>query len=228
MMKKMFSELRRDFVLLSLSYIVIGALLLCFPETASTLIAYLCAAVLVAFGALHIIAYCARAVPGDFYRFDLVLGLVGLVLGVFICFRPELLISFFPVVLGIVILVDSFIKLQNAIDLLRMGDRSWWIILLLAILSGVLSVLMLANPFTTAELLLMFVGISLIVNGIIDLISIFRLTHRIKQVTKAAQEEAEALSQVEFTVTDAPAPSSDAKETTQSTSEFSGTEEQQP
>lgn len=210
-MKKMLSELRRDFILLSLSCIAIGALLLCFPETAGTMIAYLCAAVLVVYGALHIIAYCIHKVPGDVYRFDLVTGLIGLVLGIYICIRPELLVSFFPLVLGIVILVDSFVKLQNAIDLLRMEDKSWWFILLLSIVTGVLAVLMLANPFTTAELLLIFVGVSLIANGVIDLIAIFRLTHRIKRVTRTLQEEADALSSVEFTVTDAaqPAPAAE-------------------
>ena len=201
-MKKMISELRRDFILLSLAYIVIGALLLCFPGTASSMIAYLCAALLVAFGALHIISYCVRKLPGDVYRFDLVQGLIGLVLGVYICVKPGLLISFFPVVLGIVILVDSFVKLQNAIDLLRMEDKSWWIILLLAIITAVLAVLMLTNPFTTAELLLMFIGVALIANGVIDILTIFRLSYRIKKVTKAAQEAADALSNPEHTVTD--------------------------
>ena len=212
-MKKMISELRRDFILLSLAFIVFGALLLCFPDVAGTMIAYLCAALLIAFGALHLISYCARKVPGEVYRFDLVKGLIGLVLGGYICIRPELLISFFPAVLGVVILIDSFIKLQNSIDLLRMQDKSWWIFILLAIVTAVLGILMLTNPFGTAQLLLMFIGVALVANGVIDLATIFRLSYRIGKVSKSVEEAAQVLSSVEFTAEDAAAPSAAAPET---------------
>lgn len=211
-MKRMILELRRDFILLSIAFIVFGALLLCFPDVAGTMIAYLCAALLIAFGALHLISYCAKKVPGAVYRFDLVKGLIGLALGGYICIRPELLISFFPSVLGVVILIDSFIKLENAIDLLRMQDKSWWIFILLAIVTAVTGILMLANPFTTAQMLLMFIGIALVASGVIDLVTVFRLSYRIGKVTTSMEESAQVLSSEESAAEDAPSPSAAAPE----------------
>ena len=168
-MKKWFSDALGDLTLLSVASLVLGALLLFFPAVSGRVICTLCALALVIYGGLHLVLYFLRKTPDDMFRHDFAKGLIALLLGVFLLLNPNVLLGILPVVLGLVLLVDSAIRLQKAFDLIRLGAVNWWIVLLLALATGIVGIIILVNPFRVASALLMFIGIGLLLNGFSDL-----------------------------------------------------------
>ena len=66
---------------------------------------------------------------------------------------------------------DSLGRIQNALELRRCEYPSWKIFLLLAVLSVVLGIVMVVDPFGTMETLVMAIGLILILEGALNLLS---------------------------------------------------------
>ena len=183
-MRDYLSQFKRDFALCAAASIVLGLLLLLYPDTSGTILAVIIALALAAMGAMHILNYLFRRFPDDIGRMDLVSGLLMAGIGVFLFFRPGVLIGVLPVVMGFLLLFGGAVKLQNAIDLARLKAPLWWVILILAALSVIAGIVVLLNPFATAELLLMFLGASLLIDGIFDIYTLITLHRRVKRFSK--------------------------------------------
>ena len=84
---------------------------------------------------------------------------------------PLLFCVILPVVFGLFVIFDAIARVQNALDLRRCGYDSWKGFLLLPVLSVVLGVVLIVNPFGAMETLVMAIGIILIVEGAINLLS---------------------------------------------------------
>lgn len=187
-MRDFLSQFKRDFALLAAACIVLGLLLLLYPEVSGTIIAVILALVLAAVGAMHIISYIFRRYPDDIGHMDLVSGLICAGVGIFLFLHPTVLIGLLPTVLGLLLIVDGVIKLQSAIDLARLHTQRWWVVLILAALSIALGIIGLLNPFETMAVLLMFIGGSLVVDGIFDLWTLFSIHRRVKKFRKEMEE----------------------------------------
>ena len=191
-MNKVFSDSLRDSVLLAIASLVVGLLVLIFPGTSARLICLLCALLLILYGALHIVLYFVRKAPEDLFRHDFAKGLICLLAGIYLLLHPEILLDVLPVALGLVVVVDSIIKLQKAFDLIRLGNERWWIVLLFAIATAILGLLMLVNPFNYPATLMAFIGVGLVINGATDLWTAASIRRWVKRAAKAAQEAEEA------------------------------------
>ena len=77
----------------------------------------------------------------------------------------------FAIVFGLFVIFDAIARVQNALDLRRCGYDSWKGFLLLPVLSVVLGVVLIVNPFGAMETLVMAIGVILIVEGAINLLS---------------------------------------------------------
>ena len=104
-------------------------------------------------------------------QLTLISGIICLALGAFLILRSDIVVSILPIVFGLFVIFDSISRVQNALDLRRCGYSSWKSFLLLPVLSVVLGVIMILNPFGTMETLVMAIGIILIVEGSINLLS---------------------------------------------------------
>lgn len=191
-MKELINSFKRDFLLLAVVELVAGILLLVYPDNAVKFICYICAGILLIYGLLHLISYFTHKISADITGYDLVQGIIGIAVGTFILASPEFLANIIIIVLGVSIIFESLIKLQNSFDLARMNYGLWWLLLIFAIATCVLGVLILVNPFETASMLMMFIGISLIVNAVIDFWNIFFVSKKIRNL-KAALQDAKAI-----------------------------------
>ncbi len=187
-MRDFLSQFKRDFALMAAACIVLGLLLLLYPETSGTIISVIIALVLAAAGVMHILTYIFRRYPDDIGHMDLVFGLICAGLGVFLFLHPGILISLLPTVLGLLLIIDGIVKLQSAIDLARLHTGRWWIILILAAASIILGSVALINPFETMFILLMFIGASLIIDGLFDFWTLFSIHRRVKRFRKEMEE----------------------------------------
>ena len=89
--------------------------------------------------------------------------------------------------MGLVLIIDAFIKFQKCIELQKTKYNFWWIVLLLSFMTIGLSVLVFINPFNI-EGLATLVGICLLLTGISD---IWIITRHVKYVTSPDDKSTE-------------------------------------
>ena len=125
-------------------------------------------------------------------------GAVLIAGGIFIFIKPEFLAGFIVTIIGIIMLADGVLKIQYAVDLLRIKGQGWWIILLTAIIMAVAGIVVLFNPFASAVALMTFAGIFLIADGIADIVSLLYISRKINRLKKAMEEKADDIIDVDF------------------------------
>ena len=72
---------------------------------------------------------------------------------------------------GIIILVSGVTKVQWTADMLRLKAGHWGWMAVSAVITLLCAVIILANPFSTTAALWMFIGITMIVQAVIDIIA---------------------------------------------------------
>ena len=140
-------NLKWNLILMSLLYIGLGIFLLLGPGMALNIVCYALGGVVLACAAVQLVRYFT-AERGLFQsQLTLIFGLVCLGLGVFLLIRSDIVVRILPVVFGLFVLFDSLGRVQNALELRRCGYSNWKVFLALALLSVVLGVVMILNPF---------------------------------------------------------------------------------
>ena len=161
----------------SLVELIIGILLLINPIGFTS-------GIIIAFGIVLMIMGISKTI--QYFRTEpeeaavsqiLVKGLLMLLAGAFCAFNSHWFIATFPVltlVYGVVILITGITKVQWTIDIIRMKRSKWFWVAISAAISIVCGVVIITSPFSTTAVLWMFIGISLIVEAVFDMIgSIF-------------------------------------------------------
>ena len=168
-MKDFFYRADNHGVLLSILMIVIGLLLVLWPgHVMTTALTILGIALLVGGGLLIYSWYSGRGRSGSVIT--LAEGIVMAVAGLFVLAAPKFLISVVPFIVGAFITLNGIFNLAQALDQRKAHYARWIISLVMAILTIVLGLLVLFNPFSTMEVLVVAIGIIIIYNGVSNLL----------------------------------------------------------
>lgn len=160
---------KRAYILLSLIQLVLGAYLIAQPTQSFSVICYLVGGVLIVYGVIKLIGYFTWDMYQLAYQYDFAMGVLCVVVGCLMVFRWEQLMRLFPTIIGILVLIDGVFKIQTALDARRFGLRKWWLILILAIASGVAGFALFMHPVETGNLLMQLVGLNLMIDGGLNL-----------------------------------------------------------
>lgn len=98
------------------------------------------------------------------------MGIVLVLLGIWICTQPRIVLSIIPVVVGIIVLIHGLMDIQYTLDIKRTGSTKWWIALIAAILTLIVGLLLVFNPFTAYEISMIMLGIAMLYDGGSDLV----------------------------------------------------------
>ena len=137
-----------------------------------------------------IVSYLRGSILDGVMGLQLAAGLVALCFALLLLFNPLFLAEVLPFVWGVALLVGGFGKVQMAADLKRIGDQRWWYALVAALVSFVLGALAITRPLFIASVLTQFVGVSLMVEGVLDLVSFLMLNKRIKDFRRTLENNA--------------------------------------
>ena len=129
-------------------------------------------------------------------QLTLISGLVCLGLGAFLIIRSDIVVRILPIVFGLFVVFDSLGRIQNALELRKCQYPSWKGFLLLAVLSIVLGIVMILDPFGTMETLVMAIGVILIVEGALNLLSALYTVIAVKRFLKLHPETQSMLEAV--------------------------------
>ncbi len=182
-MKKI-KQARLELILLALANIALGIVLIIKPEDALDFVGRAIGIVLVVWGIIRIVNYFRVAVVEAFGSFGLVQGVALIAFGAYVAVRPADMAAVFTIVMAILVIIGGVIKVQYAVDLKRMNGPVWWLELVVAISLLILGAIALVDPFATQAALMIFIGISLVLDGVFDLASIIRISVLAKKVSK--------------------------------------------
>ena len=80
--------------------------------------------------------------------------------------------AFFGIVFGLMLLADGLTRVRIALDARPFGIRAWWLILVSAIATAILGVVLLFHPGEGTQALTQLLGISLMVDGVMNISTI--------------------------------------------------------
>jgi uncharacterized membrane protein HdeD (DUF308 family) len=197
---KILKELKWDAMLKGVLYILLGVVALVVPETMEKTLGYLLGIVLIVAGGVSIIGYLIREAHENYYRNDFVYGLAGIVIGIIVLLKVEIIISIIPLLLGILVTISGCAKLQDVVDMRRLNYGNWVLMLLLALINLALGLVLIFNPFKAAALLFRVIGIGLIFSGVTDCVTTIYFANKYKDYitkTKAVDSTFEEIKEAE-------------------------------
>lgn len=216
-MKSILREQRISSIIMALVTLVMGFLLLFWPDRSVKILCALLGAVLIVTGAAYIFGWLIRRRKGGFPAWFLIPGVLLAAMGMWLLNNPKLVVALIQYIFAAVVIFHGVLDLQSAIVLAVARRRRWWVDLLIALLTLGLGVLVLFNPFETFEALVMLIGFTLIYDGLSDLWLILRLSLAFR---KSREENTEV--QPEFQETQDSASTFTVEEPSQETSSDPG------
>ena len=195
---KMLKELKWEAILTGVLYILLGIVALVIPETMQKTLGYLIGIVLIVAGLISIICYLLRDARENYYHNEFVFGILGIVLGAVVLYKVEIVISLIPFILGVLVLCSGCSKLQDAIDLKRLGYGSWLGLLIVAAINIILGVVLIYNPFKAAILLFRVLGVVLILSGAGDCFSTIYFARKLRRFKQEQDRYVGVVSEGDF------------------------------
>ena len=160
------------YIIISAVLCVLGVVLITVPDFSALLLCRIGGLLLIIFGFVKIIGYCSKDLYRLAFQYDLAFGILLIALGATLILRTETMVNVIWVFLGISILADALLKIQIAIDSKVFGIHQWWLILAMAILTGMIGFLVILRPSESAKIIMVLLGTSLLFEGVLNMVTI--------------------------------------------------------
>lgn len=177
-------NLKLNFILASILYLVLGLVLLIWPAASSLALCRLLGAALLLYGLFNLVGFFLRDSGMGAFRLELFLGVVATGVGIFFLVQPRLVLSFLPIVMGVYVVIDSAVALKRTLELYRMEYHRWWLSLVLALVGIVLGLVLVFRPFAVTTTFFRLVGVVFLYLGISDFWSLWRVTSLVRDLRK--------------------------------------------
>lgn len=179
-------------------YAVLGLVLLVWPGLSASIFCTALGLVLLLCGAVDIITFLSNRDGSLYSSFHLIVGIILAVVGIYIMTKPSLVTVVIPRIVGILICVHGASDIGDAVTLHKGGYGRWSTALILAILTLVLGVVLVVNPFGAFATVVRVIGCFLLYDGISDLWIASRVNKVARQMKSDAEAQASAID-VDFT-----------------------------
>ena len=185
-----FDKMSLHFVLpLVLFYSVVGLLLILLNEMVTNVAAWALAAGMVLVGGWLLLRYLRAGLEKRLAGVDMALGLVLLLAGGLLICSPEDMKEVFPKIWGLSLIFGGFLKIQYAFDEKSVKVNKWWIMLIFAAVSLAIGILALLNRTVFGESQHLVIGIFLLAEAVLDLITYFLLSRGMKKQNSLNDDE---------------------------------------
>jgi uncharacterized membrane protein HdeD (DUF308 family) len=171
--KEIIKRIKVQRLVTALVIAIIGIMFIIFPKSSAHILCYVGGALLIAWGVFRIVMYFVSGMRT--INYSLVGGVTLILIGSILCARPDLVEAILTIAVGVVLIIDGIAKLQHCMQIVLLKESGWWINIIVSVVSVVLGIIVLCNPFSSTTALMIFIGISLIVDAVCDIISAYRL-----------------------------------------------------
>ncbi len=181
MIKKL-NKLLTSSIITSLLFLLIGIIIVIYPENSIKVLSTLLAIFLVVNG-LYLIVIGAD-IRNIFFIDFFPTGILSLVLGILMILYPNTLSIIIPITLGIWFIWISIFKLRLSISLKNIDEPVWILTIITSILSIICGLILIFNPISSSIAITMFTGAIIIIYAISDLIDMIVFKKNVNKIVK--------------------------------------------
>ena len=184
-MKSILQQQRRSSIVAALITLALGLILVLWPQRTAEFLCMLLGAAVFVTGLVYVLGWFVRRRREEAPVYLLIPGVILLAIGVWMLTSPGGIIHLIQYVFGALLIFHGVVDLQGAVALMRRGWPRWWLDLALSALTLALGALILMNPFASFDLLVTLTGLSLVYDGVSDLV----LIHRLSRAWREAEQD---------------------------------------
>ena len=167
-------QLLKNYITEAVLLIILGFILLLWPGATLEICCRIIGAVLLLIGVVKILQF-ALIKDGENHTFvSLAIGIVLAALGLWLLIYPSFFIGLFPFLAAVIIAAGAILSLIKTLKHKDGGSTQRIVSIILSIITLILAVIVILHPTVIASIILQFIGVSLIVEGITLLVSLSR------------------------------------------------------
>ena len=180
---------------ISIVYSLIGIALIAWPDKVEDVICSILAVCVIVVGLAKLIGYAVTKVESRISNDTngFAVGISFVILGIFLWFKGTIIIAIIPFILGLMITYKGLEGVQNVLNFRKFGYDLNKGVLIVSLAITAFGILVMMNPFSTADFLFLMLGIGLLISAIADLISDIAFTRQMKKapVVEVTEEKTE-------------------------------------
>ena len=166
-LQKLFKKTGWLSILISLIFALIGAILVWKPNEIIAIVSYVIGAILIIIGIGKIIHFISSKNEYDLYQYDMILGILAIILGIVAIIYSSAIAIFLNIIIGIWITYTALIRLSVALKVKKQSNKNIWIpILILALIMLACGIFIIFNR----QVIVATIGIVLLIYSILDII----------------------------------------------------------
>lgn len=179
-MREFFGKIKNLSIITIIASAVMGIVLLARPGETLYVVSMICGITMIALGVGALISYFVK----DRNMLLIILAVISVIMGIIVCVKYKSIVSILLFLFGLFILISGIVDLITSIDVKRYGFGDWIVSFLMSLVTAVLGLLIVVNPFSSSLAVIRLLGISLLVYAVLDLIAFIQ----VKKVAKAVKE----------------------------------------
>ena len=179
--KKFFTKLKWEKLVTAIVAIVLGIVFVANPNGAGEVVCKVAGVAMLVLSAALLIRYFSSA---RLFPENLIFSAVLLLLGIFFIAKWSVVLTVIGLFFGIFLVIDGASKLRDGFDAFKAKSQGWWIWFLLALLTIVLGILVMFG-----ESVMLLLGISLIIDGVSDVVTTLWLSAGVRKVKKEIEND---------------------------------------
>ncbi|MBQ1396618.1 MAG: DUF308 domain-containing protein [Eubacterium sp.] len=199
---KALRSVKWSMLLMGLITAAVGAIIVFHPKATAETVIRIAGWILVAAGGLSLLAFLADKKKGVHSYTDLLVGAVVTAIGLALGLSPATFVNFIGYIFGVILAIHGLNDLVTSAGTRKYDDKHWLKSSGFGILCLIMAAIVFFVPFSTISILMIFIGIFLMIDGISDVILALRVGvvagRFLKEEELAAQQQ--AAQDVEFTV----------------------------
>lgn len=187
--KKFFTKLKWEKLVTAIVAIVLGIVFVADPNGSGDAVCKVAGVAMIVLAAAMLIRYFTSA---QLFPENLIFSAVLLLLGIFFIAKSGVVMTVLGLFFGIFLVIDGASKVRDGIDAAKVKIQGCWIWFLLALLTIVLGVLVMFG-----ESVMTLLGVSLIVDGVSDIVTTLWLSAGVRKVKKEIEKDEKDLGEMD-------------------------------
>lgn len=180
MLVEYIKKYEKSSIISSILMIIMAVLLMLKPTTMLNTIIVTFGAIILLQGIISLMLYFLTSKEEKVFSSALIEGILGIVAALLILKNKNFMISMMPILVGIWIIIKSIIKFQLSFNMKAADEKSWIFILISSIITLILGIIAVVNPFEIMVTITILAGGFLLGTGIIDLIESICIIRKLK------------------------------------------------
>ena len=173
---------------IGLLFVFIGGYCLFSPYDSYLMLAKVTGYAIILSGLIEIFVTFQKIKENGNWQWSLIFGLSELAIGFIIVNRPEISVVVLSIFVAYMVFIRSINAISNALELKTLGVKDWWMALILGLLGIVLSYILIDNPKLAGNTVAFWIGIGLIISGIVSIYISFKFKNLKKMTNKIPSE----------------------------------------